>query len=86
VGQVKLGYYFPKKEHGHQASSSVAMFAETKRHLASGGLDLEGDFDLDLGGDDEEAWFSCFFAPFRGVFLTKTLSTKWWDLSSLKLT
>ena len=40
------------------------MSAETKRHLASGGLDLEGDFDLDLGGDDEEAWSSCFFAPF----------------------
>ena len=58
---------------GHQTSSSVAMSAETKRHLASGGLDLEGDFDLDLGGDDEEAWSSCFFAPFWGVFFYNDL-------------
>lgn len=52
-----------RRKNGHQTSSSVAMSAETQRHLASGGLDLEGDFDLDLGGDDEEAWSSCFFAP-----------------------
>ncbi len=45
---------------------SVAMFAETLGSRLWGGLDLEGDFDLDLGGDGEEAR-----APFGAVFLQR---------------